>query len=392
MLGGIYLQSNIYNESLNDFSRKYLIKGKEPLMEDVRRFPIEFKNQVHTIGEQLLVHDAITFKVYGENIPLSILIANFGLRNFEELLEQDAINFLLWSNDISYAVDDIPGLHPLQSMSFSSSVHTDPEESIYYGMKFMLNPLPRKIRRDLIRKVSKNYIVPPNQLAVDSVKFGHEGYQNNLFDEFGLTNYKELNKLNREERKLLCNLATQCYNLTLLSNYQLGTYNSPELLKLNRAEFNQLKNVNAIENVVDTIFNFEKVPSFSEMIKNGIIDIKDVPKMRENKSARKFRKWIESISDNNDRDEIIREYMNAIINSKSILETPQGKLTRVLSVTALGGVVGTAIAGPVGTASGAIIGAGLDVGISLLDSYVLDGLIKGWTPKYYIDKQVRPLI
>lgn len=54
------MQSAIYNESLNDFSRKYLIKGNEHLVRDFKKSPIALENEISTIGERLLVHDSIT--------------------------------------------------------------------------------------------------------------------------------------------------------------------------------------------------------------------------------------------------------------------------------------------------------------------------------------------
>ncbi|UQW97267.1 hypothetical protein M2M59_15340 [Rummeliibacillus sp. G93] len=382
----------VYNDNLNDFTRKYFIKGNEHLIKDVNNFPLEYESIKNSLIEQLLVHDSITFKVYGENIPIAFLINTLGLKTVEALLEQKAINFVLWNSGVTYNVDNIPGIFPLQSFNFSSSVHIDPEESIMSGLKFLSNSYSRKIRRNITRKVIKNYKLPPKNLAEDAVRFGHEGYKDNLFTDLGLPMEKDIMDLNQQERKRLVNLATQCYDLTLLSTYQLNTYNSFDLLTLNRSEFQKLKDLNAIENVVDEIFRIEGVPTFSQLVNEGLFDVKDLPKIREGKNAEKFRAWIDSTSSHSDRYEITREYINTITNSKSILERPIGKLTRVLGVTALGGIIGSTVAGPIGALSGAVVGNTMDIGISLFDSYVLDNIFKGWTPKYYIDKQVRPLI
>lgn len=76
-----------------------------------------------------------SFKVYGENIPLTLLINTFGLKTVEALLEQEAINFVLWTSGVTYSVSDTPCVYPLQSLRYSSSVHTDPEESIISGFR-----------------------------------------------------------------------------------------------------------------------------------------------------------------------------------------------------------------------------------------------------------------
>ena len=35
---------------------------------------------------------------------------------------------------------------------------------------------------------------------------------------------------------------------------------------------------------------------------------------------------------------------------------------------------------------------GIDLGLSLLDTYVLDGMLNGWTPRHYFDKSIKPLV
>ncbi|WP_156110384.1 glycine zipper family protein [Brevibacillus thermoruber] len=197
--------------------------------------------------------------------------------------------------------------------------------------------------------------------------------------------------MKQDERSLLCFLATQCLELTILSMYQYCTYNSFDLLKLNRSEFNSLKNANAVERVVETVFDIEEIPDFATMISKGMLDIKDIPKFRQTKGARQFRSWIDKVSHHTDKSDITREYIDAIVNSKGFFQTKGGKLLRTLGLTALGAVVGQQ-AGPIGAFSGAVVGTAIDLGLSLFDSYILEGITKGWTPRHYIEKQIKPLI
>lgn len=387
------MSSILFNQSLNNFARKYLVKGNEYLIKDPNLFPLEYQKEIGGFGEQLLIHDTVSFKIYGENIPLSILINTFGIKGTEELLEQDAIRFMLWNPGVTYFVDDIPGLLPLQSMVHStSSVHSDPEASIASGLNFLREPIPRRMRRDLTRKVAKKYQVPPEKLSRDAVEFGHTGYKQNLFAEMGLPHAKELTELSREEREKLCNLATQCLDISLLSMYQYSTYNSFDLLKLNRSHFVSLKDAKAVERVVDTVFEIENVPDFVMMISKGMLDIKEIPKFRKTKGSKQFRTWIDKVSQYDDKSDITKEYIDSVLNDKSFFQTPLGKLTRTMGVTTLGAVVGGAMAGPVGAISGTVVSNATDVGISLFDSYVLDNILKGWTPRHYIDKKIRPLV
>jgi hypothetical protein len=122
---------NVFNAALNEFARKYLVVGKEPLSsQEERLFKVRFNEKVAEFIEQLLLFETLTLKVYGENIPLTVLINTFGLRGVEELLECNGLKFMLWSNEIVYTKTHIPHIIPISTMGYSSSVHSDPEASI----------------------------------------------------------------------------------------------------------------------------------------------------------------------------------------------------------------------------------------------------------------------
>lgn len=382
----------VFNETLNDFARKWFVKSNGHLIKNSNSFSLEYKNLVTSICEQLLIHDGIAFKVYGENIPLSILINIFGVKGVKSLLEENAIEFILWNPGVTYMVDDIPGVYPLQSMStFTSHVHSDPNASITNGLEFLQNPLLRRTRRSIERKALKRYKIPPENLAKNATDFGHEGYNDNLFRNFGLPKKKQLVELDINERRKLCRLSTQCLKLTILSKYQYSTYNSFDLLKLNRSEFENLEDANLVGNVTNTVFQIEKIPDFSKMISMGMLDIKDIPKLRKKRGSIKFRKWIDQVSHHTDKDDITKEYIDSIAKPESFAHTSYGKFIRVISVTALGAKAGNLITGPIGTIPGGIVGGLTDLGISCFDSYILDNLMKGWSPRFYIDKNIRPL-
>ena len=107
----------IYDKRLNSFSRKYLVKGNERLVKNPLLFDKELDEILSEIGELLLYHDGIAFHVYGENIPLAILINVFGVKGIEELMEQGAVKFVFNVPEVGYNVDEIPGIIPLVSMS-----------------------------------------------------------------------------------------------------------------------------------------------------------------------------------------------------------------------------------------------------------------------------------
>lgn len=386
----------VYYDKLEQFATTYLVKGNEYLIKDPRNFQKDYDNIKNEIGEKLLYHDGIAIKVYGENIPLAILINTFGVKGVEELIEQGAIQFVLWTPLITYLQDDIKGLMPLQCGTFNSKVNIDPEESATLGLGWMKNQLPRKVRRNLIRKVCKVYKITPNKLSNDSVKFGHEGYESNLFADFGLPKDKDIMDLNRDERKKLCDFATQCAQLAILSECNYDSLELFDVAKINSKEVRRLKDLKAVENNADKLFDLERVPNFNMLIKDGLINLEDIPKLRGKKDSKRFREWISKAGSNENNYDIVNEYIDAITNGKGFFETKTGKLIKILSVSAVSGTIGASIGGLQGAICGIsmekIAEQGVDLGLSLLDTYVLDGMLKGWTPRHYFDKSIKPLV
>ncbi len=404
-LGEILMNDFVYYDKLNEFSRTYLVKGNEYLIKDVRSFKPELNTLKKEIGEKLLYHDGISFKVYGENIPLAVLINLFGIKGIEELLEEKAIEFVLDTSLVTYLKSDCKGVMPLQSGTgeYTSKVFTDTEESVTLGLEWLRDRLTRPVRRSLIKKVLKAYKVTPPNLSKDAVTFGHEGYNSNLFSDFGLPKQKDIMDLNGKERRKLCDLASQCAKLTILSQFEYSSSKSLELMKLNVTELDKLKRVELIEKSTNDIFTLEDIPDFEKLIEDGVINLKDIPKLRKKKNSMKFRKWIDKVS-LEEQNNISKEYIDAIVNTKNFWNTNKGQFIKTVGISVLGsevsGKVGGAIGGMVAGTNGVALGenianiAGLmtGVGISLLDTYVLGGICKGWTPKFYIENEIRPLI
>lgn len=390
------MASLVFNKELNSFARKYLVKGTSQ-SKNKKNIIYEYNRVTQKIGEMFLRHEGVAFKVYGENIPLAILTNLFGTSGVEKLLEQEAIKFILWTPIITYNSSNIDGILPLQPGNLSSEVHGDPEKSATLGLKSMANPTKKSDRRRLIRKVIRSYEVPPPNAANKAVRFGHEGYKSNIFKNMGLSNKKNITKLNKNERAKLCSLSTKCLELAILSEFKYHTLDSINLMSLNRIEFNRLQKAKIIEKMEDKLFELEHLPNFSELIRKEVIDIKDIPKLRAEKDALKFRSWISSQADKSNSKEITKEYLDSITESKGFFETNKGKLIKTIGVTSFSIGIGSLIGGGAGGLIGGVLGKNtleplVDLGLNLLDTYILSGIIQGWHPRHYFDNQIRAVV
>ncbi len=71
--------------------------------------------------EHLLLFDKLSLKITGESIPISFLIGTFGRKGFDALIEQRALEFVLWNEKVGFLDKNVPGIDGMVSM-----VHNDP--------------------------------------------------------------------------------------------------------------------------------------------------------------------------------------------------------------------------------------------------------------------------
>lgn len=384
----------IYYEKLNTLTRKYFIKGVNT---DASTFNSEYNNTITELAELLMYYNGISFYVYGENIPMAVLINVFGVKGLESLLEQGAINFLFCKPEVMYNVDEIPGLLPLQSAEFSSKPHSDPEESAVSGFNWLSNPLHEKQKRRLLKKILDAYHIPPKSISKNSVKFGIDGYNKNMFSNFGLPKQKDIDKLNKYEREKLCSLANECNTLAILSEFHYYSLDSFRVSQMNNMEMNALQSANKIRHATNSLFSIENLPNFETMLNKKIITCKEIPKLRSSKNSIRFRDWIDQATKNEDGIDITHEYLDSIENTKGILEKEPGKILKTIGISAASCLIGGLVTGSIeGVCAGGILSKiiepSFDFGISMLDGYVLDGILKGWNPRHYFAKDISSII
>ncbi len=384
----------IYYEKLNEFSRKYLITGTNP---NPRNFTLDYNNILGDVSEMLMYYEGISFYVYGENIPLAILINVYGVNGVEALIEQGAINFLFSKPEVMYNVDDIPGIIPLMSSSYpSTKAHNDPEESAKLGLNWLRYPLHEKQKKRLIKKVLDTYRIPTETISKDAVKFGIDGYNRNDFKNLGLPKEKKIEELDLRERSVLCSLANECNTLAILSEFGYDTVDSFSITELHKTKMESLQHANKVREATDKLFKVENLPNFNMLLKDGIMSHKDIPKIRSTYNSIKFREWIRTVNQNSDCADITLEYINAIENTKGLFDKEPGKFLKTIGICATSCLVGELALGPVGAivglGTGAVLETALDTGLSLIESYVLGGIAKGWNPRHYFSKDIKKLV
>jgi hypothetical protein len=117
------------------------------------------------------------------------------------------------------------------------------------------------------------------------------------------------------------------------------------------------------------ILRINRMVDINDAIAAGELGFDDVAKIRDSRRGRDFRKWFhESVADC--PEEACREYVSAIsrpnLTDRLPVKTIRFLLTFTSSIPVLGSILGPTV--------------------SFLDSFILDKLPKGYSPKFFIDE------
>jgi len=354
----------------------------------------EFLQLQVTIGEVMMRHDRVCFSVYGENLIAPLLLRAFGADGVLSLLEQNALGFALQSSFITYSVSDLPGLFPLQSARLNSLVHSDPAESVADGLRRMASQPDGATLRRLQQALADSYIRSDFDLAPEAVSLAHNGYGQGRFSSLGLPPDKEVSKLDQPERALLGRFATELRDLAFLSHFKMETLDEFVITRLCDESLGKLTEGRKLADAEARLFQIENVPSFGELFSSGALPIADIPAMRQNTHASKFRRWLRDATESVDAADLGRCYLDAVTHRKGLFNSTAGKVGKTLGVSALSATIGGLVAGPAGVAIGGAVGAGIpvaaDISLDLIDQFVLGKVLEGWNPRNYFDKVIRP--
>ena len=378
----------IFDTSFEELANKYL-KGKSTftLMEK-QEFAIHQKELELEIIEDLLYYDKICFKVYGENVPLIMLINIFGLEVVEELIDQDAIEFMLWTPLIVYPVQNIKGVRPLAYGKANSEPHCIPEVSLKLGFNWLASDLGTKIKKRLVKQLVGKYKFPPDNIAGISADLTWSAYESNKFNELGVPK-KDDNDLNTDEKQKICDLANNIIEISVLADGSYISKNNYKNTQLITRSIKEVETKMSIDRSILELCSIENVPNIKLLYLEKKISINDILAIRKSGKARDFRNWLHSCTFESDNKSLSEEYINAITNPRGLFESKTIQLLKTITCYGLGLGISSLFSGPLLPFVGLSIGKALDIGtglgLDLFDTFLVSSLTKGWTPKLYIE-------
>jgi hypothetical protein len=373
------MKNEVFNNSIGhpaDFSYPTLTDEQET-------------NILAGLFEQLLIFDRITISTNRLNFALAFLVGKLGINTVEKLFDYGYIKLLLWTpviisgsgrqhEDGTIDKSVIYGQPPIVA-GWLGDKDLDPEENIHNAINGFHFHRDRK--RIFTRRISKHYIVPNGQeFSSGSAKLVIDAYEKGNLSDLGLPFEKEANQLEFEQRQQLLGLGHKVVETAIISKYNLKSFENYENYKICKKN---LENIGKAYNVVEstsTILKFENLPDLKTLFINKELQFEDVFRLRHLSNAKFYRKWINTIGESSNAQEITKEYLNEIRGSSKFFESSEGKFVKNLGMFGISTALGAAVAGPVGAVAGAVA----NYGLGLLDTFVLDGILKGKNPSMFV--------
>lgn len=368
------LKSEVFNNSFdayNHFSFPTLSEEQE-------------RQYIAQLFEQLMLFDEVTISTNRLNSSLFYLIKNIGINSVERLLENKSIKFMLWSSFIvtsgghrkdDGSIDDsiIYGRPPIVGASLSDE-DLDPEKNIQSALSHFNF---HRDRKRIFTKIASNHYIIPSDLdfAEDSAEIVIESYKSNNLSTFGLQFEKEPDQLDSKQRFKLLTLGNKLIETTILSKYNLKSYDDYEHYFFYNNSLNNIGKALKISENVSELFKLENIPNLKTLFLEEKINFDSIFKLRYLSSAKCFRDWINTKGGNVDAAVITKEYLNEIKGNNNFFESNGGKFTRNIVMFCASCILGEIIAGPI-----------TGFGLGLFDTFLLDNLLKGNNPSIFIDK------
>jgi hypothetical protein len=146
-----------------------------------------------------------------------------------------------------------------------------------------------------------------------------------------------------------------------------------------------------------TIAKFEKFPNLRELFDSLDDPFRRAAKFRHSTTAKNFRDWLSALKADSEI-EVIREYVDACTERKSLFDSAPRKFLKIVTMLAVGtgattaltalGVdttVSAATGGMLAGRAAEVVGKATDLGLGLIESFIVDNIKVGWSPKCYFD-------
>ena len=316
-----------------------------------------------TLSDAFMMAPRLTFKIYGENSHLALMVQIFGLSTVEELLREGALEFILWRENIMTVQTPIDGLIPFAPGSLNNPENSDPEASNATGL-LSASSLTDAQRKRLAALATEHTSVTNPEGAKRTWEFMVEAHKRGQLSQYGLPAEIPLSKATEEQKVVLGRQLQGMHQASELVDRELDLHEGSDTWDAVRQLAREVNSSPQVVLTADEVLKEDRAPSVGRLVSRKILQPRDVIKLRQTSEARAFREWLWTQPDPADDEGVLREYRRVIAGDRKNLKNKGWYRTlRVVSVGIVGSAAGTAI-------GGGIIGSAAGIGVALVDDFL----------------------
>jgi len=387
------MKNTVFNANLELYCLRY-ISRVAPITDDPEfKQDIQRARMIALVFEQFLLFDKVAIKLDRTGVALVFLIDELGLNDLEALLERKVIELVLWTPliftgkgipnaDGTYNLEEVLGTPPIVSANYIKQ-DLDPNVSLDGALRYF--KIDRDRRRIFKRIASKQYVYP-NQTAENAVQLTMDAYDKNYLAPLGLPYSTKPELFDFDQRSQISELSHDILETSVLAELGYVSYDKYSSLSLTQSSVKTIESGLKVSDNTSEILQLENLPNIQALVMSGVLGMKDLLTLRNKGVVKDYRVWINNVSKSGDYTKISKEYIDEVIGKRNFMESTGGKFLRTTGMFGVGLGIGVALGGPVGAALGLVGVKAVELGLSLFDTFTLDGILKGWNPRMFVDE------
>lgn len=328
-------------------------------------------------AEAISFGDSITIAVMGPNLEIVTLFRWLGENIVEELLENEVINFVYVPGILSYVSLESkrkaklkagPGIEHFVGLGYGWN---DIKEATMLALKEQTG-FKRDYRKHIAKLITKNSTsLNTNLLHQKSIDVTKVDVRGEIGQNLGFLDFMDPDNGLLQGDLVLRYLDIAHANLFVLIASKLGCNDilgNDICSNIIDVRFKKIFSLSEIPvDKFKTLLDFEEIPNFEYLLKTNQLSFRDLINIRNSKDGISFREWFAKL-DNSTKKDVIEAYCRANFGSK--INSTSSKLIRI----ALYQTIPTLFTDP-------IMSRFIGTGLSFVDSFLLNKLQVGWTPK-----------
>ncbi len=358
----------------------------------------ELRAQKEALFEQLLLFDKVNFSINGPNTIVPLLYKAMGEKALRALLDEDVLSFTVWTpNPMMSHHDGKVGATFVARIGDGTGSELDVEKIVDTGFSIQEVGMSDLFKRSIRTRLCANHRLLNGKLPETAWQVAEKALAGGELEQMGLPRRSTIIGSSLEDGAIFINAADSILSYRYLLENGMVSQNDPGLFDVFNVGARGLKGSTSLAAKYAVISRYEKFPDLRALYRGMDKPFQEASTFRSSYTARRFREWLSQSIDTSSDSSIIREYIDACGNRKGLFDSAPAKFLKVTAMVGVGHVVfpgahllgeaaGAILSGVPAEALGAISERASEVGLGVIDSFVVDNLKTGWTPRAYFDR------